>query len=66
MLATAGKGPLPRRPRAAATIGDRPRETQLQTRAASVDILWWGVVKYPCQSLPERLHAECQWTTGSW
>jgi hypothetical protein len=42
MLATAEKGPLLRRPRAAATIGDRLREAQLQTRAASVDILWRG------------------------
>ena len=66
MLATAEKGPLLRRPRAAATIGDRLREAQLQTRAASVDILWRGMVKYPCQSLPERMQAECQWRTGSW
>ena len=66
MLATAEKGPLLRRPRAAATIGDRLREAQLQTRAASVDILWRGMVKYPCQSLPQRMQAECQWRTGSW
>jgi hypothetical protein len=25
-----------------------------------------GMVKYPCQSLPERMQAECQWRTGSW
>jgi hypothetical protein len=24
------------------------------------------MVKYPCQSLPERMQAECQWRTGSW
>jgi len=65
-LATAGRGPLLRRPRASATIPDGLREVQLQTRAASVDILWWGMVKYPCQSRPERMQAECQWRTGSW
>ena len=65
MLATVEKGPLLRRPRAVATIGDRLREAQLQTRAASADILWPGMVKYPCQSLPEPMQAECQWRTGS-
>ena len=65
MLATAEKGLLLRHPRAAATIGGHLREVQLQTRSASVGILRCGMLKYPGQSLPERMQAECQWRAGS-
>jgi hypothetical protein len=64
-LATGERGLLPRHPRAAATIGGHLREVQIQTRAASVDILSVGMLKYPVQSLPERMQAECQWRAGS-
>src|ERR1700674_5590306 len=50
-LATAERGLLLRHPRAAATIPGRLRESQLQTRAASVGILCSGMLKYPRQSL---------------
>ena len=60
MLATAEKGLLLRHPRAAAKIGGHLREVQLQTRAASVGTLWCGMLKYPGQSLPERMQAERQ------
>jgi hypothetical protein len=52
MLATVEKGLLLRHPRAAAPIGSHLREVQLQTRAASVGILWCGMLKYPGHSLP--------------
>jgi hypothetical protein len=65
MLAIAKKWLLLRRPQAAATSAGHLREVQLQTRAASVDILSVGMLKYPVQSLPERMQAECQWRAGS-
>lgn len=51
MLAFSEKGLLLRHPRAAATIGKCPREVQLQTLAASVGIVWCGMLNYSGQSL---------------
>jgi hypothetical protein len=56
---------LLRHRRVSSTIADRLREGQIQTRLASVGILWCGMLKYFGQSLPKQKQAEVQPKGGS-
>jgi hypothetical protein len=51
MLAISERWLLLRHPHAAATSADHWRGVQLQTRAASLGILWSGMLKYRRQSI---------------